>query len=218
MAILGLHCVSGGEGARPGNILMSAGWAAPAPGGGFVLIRCLLDGPWFGGAGVSRPDYFKICLQQLLMSTDFCCWLKFWWLGSALSWTDCVWCSQLRRAFPQLVSQLDNLSHLYYEFCIEQKSRQERNVVRLHFPWLQDLSVQKFLPCANGKMFLLLTKTLFNPIWTTRTPHIFYPKQVNKSNSFLGVEVLIGPWYNTYYTWQFGYHMLIIINRLLPYS
>ena len=45
MVILGLHRVSGGEGARPGYILMSAGWAAPAGGGGFVLIRCLLDGP-----------------------------------------------------------------------------------------------------------------------------------------------------------------------------
>ena len=38
MVILGLHRVSGGEGARPGYILMSAGWAAPAVGGGWVLI------------------------------------------------------------------------------------------------------------------------------------------------------------------------------------
>ena len=38
MAILGLHRVSGGEGARPGYILMSAGWAAPAVGGGLALI------------------------------------------------------------------------------------------------------------------------------------------------------------------------------------
>ena len=38
IAILGLHCVSGGEGARPGYILMSAGWAAPAGGGGLALI------------------------------------------------------------------------------------------------------------------------------------------------------------------------------------
>ena len=38
IAILGLHSVSGGEGARPGYILMSAGWAAPAGGGGLALI------------------------------------------------------------------------------------------------------------------------------------------------------------------------------------